>query len=594
MGVARHCRLAATGETPGSMHFGIQGNTKHTCEGLVDVLMCPQEGHWEMPKTENSTIAGIVLTDGATKPVVAAGIGADPRVASLIADKLWMDEIRERRLVTLNLDRKSYTVLLTPAEQGELLVFSSSPGDALLHFIGSVDFAWDIFNYLLTDPFDAMTIVDRNARLAYISPVHEIFFGLKPGEGNGQPVEKVIDNTRLHHVVATGKADVGAIQRMRGSERVVSRVPIKRDGKVLGAIGRVMFKGPQQLDAMNLRIKALEGEVEFYKRETETLKSRDYGLESLIGESAAIKRLRSQIIKVAPLEIPILIRGESGTGKELVAHALHRLSPRRDRSMVNVNAAALPQTLVESELFGYEAGAFTGADKKGRKGKFEQADGGTIFLDEIGDMPLDVQAKLLRVLQDRIVERVGGDRPRNVDFRLLSATNKDLQALVESGGFRLDLFYRISPIVIELPSLRERLEDIPLLALKFLKEIAYRHARPVPTLTEEALAELADRSWPGNIRQLQHEIERAFVFSDGVSVRAEDLSITPQSLLRPSKRPQGDQQPRDLKNVVAEVQNEEIKEAIAANKGNKKKAAASLGISRSFLYKKLAEIDQAS
>jgi transcriptional regulator with PAS, ATPase and Fis domain len=561
---------------------------------VARVLMCPQEGQQEMPRTEDSVVAGIVLTDGTTKPVVATGIGADPRVASLIADKPWMDEVRQRRLVTLNLDRKSYTVLLTPATQGELLVFSSSPGDALLHFIGSVDFAWDIFHYLLTDPFDAMTIVDKDARLAYISPVHEIFFGLKPGEGNGQPVEKVIDNTRLHHVVETGKADVGAIQRMRGSERVVSRVPIKRDGKVLGAIGRVMFKGPQQLDAMNLRIKALEGEVAFYKRETEALKSRDYGLESLIGESAAIKRLRAQIVKVAPLEIPILIRGESGTGKELVAHALHRLSPRRDRSMVNVNAAALPQTLVESELFGYEAGAFTGADKKGRKGKFEQADGGTIFLDEIGDMPLDVQAKLLRVLQDRIVERVGGDRPRNVDFRLVSATNKDLQALVESGGFRLDLFYRISPIVIELPSLRERLEDIPLLASKFLKEIAYRHARPVPTLTEEALAELAERSWPGNIRQLQHEIERAFVFSDGVSVRAEDLSITPHSLPRPSKRPQEDRQPRDLKNVVAELQNEEIKEAIAANKGNKKKAAARLGISRSFLYKKLAEIDQAS
>jgi transcriptional regulator with PAS, ATPase and Fis domain len=302
--------------------------------------------------------------------------------------------------------------------------------------------------------------------------------------------------------------------------------------------------------------------------------------------------LRAQIIKVAPLEIPVLIRGESGTGKELVAHAMHRLSPRRDGSMVNVNAAALPQTLVESELFGYEAGAFTGADKKGRKGKFEQADGGTIFLDEIGDMPIDVQAKLLRVLQDRIVERVGGDRPRTVDFRLVSATNKDLQGLVESGGFRLDLFYRISPIVIELPPLRERLEDIPLLASKFLSEIAYRHARPVPTLSEQALTELADRSWPGNIRQLQHEIERAFVFSDGVSIRVDDLSVTPRGLLRSSNRPRGDKEPRDLKNVVAEVQIEEIKEAIAVNKGNKKKAAASLGISRSFLYKKLAEINQ--
>jgi transcriptional regulator with PAS, ATPase and Fis domain len=543
-----------------------------------------------MPKTDPSAIAGILLTDATAQPIVSIGVGADPRVRSLVADKLWMEEARERRLTTLNLDRKVFAVLLTPVEQGELLIFSAAPGDALLNFIGSVDFAWDIFRYLLTDPFDAMTVVDQSARVVYISPIHEAFFGLKPGEGNGQPVEQIIDNTRLHEVVASGKADVGAIQRMRGSERVVSRIPIKRDGKILGAIGRVMFKGPQQVDALSLRIKALEGELEFYKRETETLKSRAYGLEAIIGASAAVQRLRAQIIKVAPLEISVLIRGESGTGKELVAHALHHLSPRRDRSMVNVNAAALPPALVESELFGYEPGAFTGADKKGRKGKFEQAEGGTIFLDEIGDMPLDVQAKLLRVLQDRIVERVGGDRPRAVDFRLVSATNKDLQALVESGGFRLDLFYRISPIVIELPPLRERLDDIPLLAAKFLHDIAYRHARRVPEITAEALAELAERSWPGNIRQLQHEIERAFVFSDGVTIRIDDLSEMPQRSPKLQRSVQRNSQPRDLKNVVSEVQNEEIREAIAACGGNKKKAAASLGISRSFLYKKLAVI----
>lgn len=318
-----------------------------------------------MLKTVPPAIAGILLTDDTARPVFSVGIGADPRVRSLVTDKLWMEEARERRLTTLNLDRKVFAVLLTPLEQGEMLVFSAAPGDTLLNFIGSVDFAWDIFRYLLSDPFDAMTVVDSNARVVYISPIHEAFFGLKPGEGNGQPVERIIDNTRLHEVVASGKADVGAIQRMRGSERVVSRIPIKRDGKVLGAIGRVMFKGPQQVDALSLRIKALEGELEFYKRETETLKSRAYGLEAIIGESTAVQRLRSQIIKVAPLEIPVLIRGESGTGKELVAHALHHLSPRRDRSMVNVNAAALPPTLVESELFGYEAGAFTGADKKG-------------------------------------------------------------------------------------------------------------------------------------------------------------------------------------------------------------------------------------
>ena len=544
-----------------------------------------------MPRPENSSIAGIVVVDSQSTPIAAVGLGNDSRIRSLVADEQWMKELHHRRLGVLNLDRKSYVVLLAPLQEGHVLVLSNGPGDALLNFIGSVDFAWDIFRYLLTDPFDAMTVVDKDARVVHISPIHEAFFGLKPGEGNGQPVERIIDNTRLHHVVASGKAEVGAIQRMRGSERVVSRIPIKRDGKILGAIGRVMFKGPQQLEALSRRIKDLEGELEFYKRETETLRARDYGLEAITGRSPAVQRLRAQIAKVAALEIPVLIRGESGTGKELVAHALHLLSPRRDRSMINVNAAALPPNLVESELFGYEPGAFTGADKKGRKGKFEQAEGGTIFLDEIGDMPLDVQAKLLRVLQDRIVERLGGDRARTVDFRLVSATNQDLQSMVECGDFRLDLFYRISPIIIELPSLRERLDDIPLLVAKFLQDFAYRHARPVPGISPEALAELAERPWPGNIRQLQHEIERALVFSDGVMIGVEDLSEVPRRAQNASSPAVQANRPRELKHVISEVQNEQIREAIAACGGNKKKAAANLGISRSFLYKRLAEIE---
>ncbi|MET1045478.1 MAG: sigma 54-interacting transcriptional regulator [Hyphomicrobium sp.] len=548
-----------------------------------------------MPKTDSATVAGVLLIDANGRPLSSIGVGSDPRLSSLAADDVWMKEARERRITTLNLDRKVYVVLVTPTGPGEMIVLSETPGDALLNFIGSVDFSWDILQHLLTDPFDAMTIVDDKAKIVFISPVHEAFFGLKAGEGNGRPVESVIDNTRLHEIVASGKSEVGEIQRMRGGDRVVSRIPIKRNGKVLGAIGRVMFKGPQQLDALSRRVHALEGELEFYKRETETLRSRAYGLDAIIGTSAAVQRLRAQIIKIASLEIPVLIRGESGTGKELVAHALHHLSPRRDHTMVNVNAAALPPNLVESELFGYEAGAFTGADKKGRKGKFEQANGGTIFLDEIGDMPLEVQAKLLRVLQDRIVERVGGDRPQTVDFRLVSATNKDLQAQVETGAFRLDLFYRISPIIIELPPLRERIDDIPALAAKFLGDIAYRHARPVPSFGADTLSELMERAWPGNIRQLQHEIERAFAFSDGVTIGVGDLSEMPRRDVRPALKPaaRDDAAPRDLHGLVADIQNEEIREAISACKGNKKMAAERLGISRSFLYKKLAEFDRA-
>ncbi len=262
--------------------------------------------------------------------------------------------------------------------------------------------------------------------------------------------------------------------------------------------------------------------------------------------------------------------------------------------MVAVNAAAMPPTLVETELFGYEPGAFTGADKRGRKGKFEQADDGTIFLDEIGDMPLEVQAKLLRVLQDRIVERVGGDKARQLNFRLVSATNRDLQSLVEDGKFRLDLFYRISPIVIQLPALRERLEDIPLLASKFLENIAYRHARPVPRIENEALSILMDRPWLGNIRQLQHEIERSFVFCNGSTITARDLTetmtISQQDKSNATHTPATDSPDADLP-TLDEVENRGIRDALTRFNGNKKRAAESLGISRSYLYKRLSEMN---
>src|SRR5690606_30226539 len=205
--------------------------------------------------------------------------------------------------------------------------------------------------------------------------------------------------------------------------------------------------------------------------------------------------------------------------------SIHRLSPRRDTTMVMVNSAALPATLVEAELFGYEAGAFTGADRKGRKGKFEMADNGTIFLDEIGDTPLDVQVKLLRVLQDRRIERIGGDRGREIDFRLVSATNRDLRTLINEGKFRLDLYYRISAIVIDVPPLRQRIDDIPDLVRHILSELSTRHRRPIPTVTPDALSYLMDQRWPGNVRQLRQEIERALVFSEDGRIDAALLTL---------------------------------------------------------------------
>lgn len=540
---------------------------------------------------DRGLIEGLAVLKADGAPSFATGLATDTRVRALLADRAWMASARGHRLQSFTLDRKSYAVLVSPLKDAELVVFSPLSGQAVLEFLGSVDFAYDILEHLLTDPFDAMTVVDDAARVAYLSPVHERFFGLSRGEANGRPVREVIENTRLDKIVATGASEVGEIQQMRGSSRVVSRVPIKRDGRIVGAVGRVMFKGPQQVEALNRRVNALEDEVRFYKREAAALRTRSYGLDELIGDSPAMQRLRSELTKIAPLSIPVLIHGESGTGKELVAHALHRLSPRRDATHVMVNAAALPATLVESELFGYEPGAFTGADRKGRKGKFEQAAGGTIFLDEIGDMPMEVQAKLLRVLQDHMVERIGGDRPYQVDFRLVTATNRNLQELVAQGQFRLDLYYRISPISIEVPPLRRRIEDIPRLAEHFLREVAGRHGYPTPQVEESALAYLMEQAWPGNIRQLRHEVERAFVFAENGRICADTFIRHGDAPYQPAPTPDRPapvhRDGETLKANLGRVEAELVRDALVRHKGNKKRVAEELGISRSYLYKLL-------
>lgn len=315
-------------------------------------------------------------------------------------------------------------------------------------------------------------------------------------------------------------------------------------------------------------------------------------LDHMVGSSEAILQLKSDIAKIAPLDVPVLIVGESGTGKELAAKAIHALSARSDRKMVFVNAAALPSGLVESELFGYEAGAFTGAERAGRKGKFELADQGSLFFDEVGDMPLEVQVKLLRVLQDGVYERVGGHRSFRSSFRLISATNRNFQEMIAAGDFRLDLFYRISGVTIRMPSLRERLSDLPLLVRGFLDAFAQRHQAQAKGIGKGVIGFLSDGAWPGNIRQLVHEVEKAAIFCDGPEITVEDFRFLgteaaqrpESSAASPPPVPTG-----GLHNAVASLEKAMIHEAMTKYRGNKKKVAEELGISRAYLYKILGE-----
>jgi len=302
---------------------------------------------------------------------------------------------------------------------------------------------------------------------------------------------------------------------------------------------------------------------------------------NLIGQSAEMRRVFRLIREVAGTNANVLILGESGTGKELVARAIHASSPRAGNPFVAINCAAIPEALLESELFGYERGAFTGA-VTARPGRLEQANGGTLFLDEVGDMPLALQAKMLRVLQERVFERLGGNRSIRCDFRLITATNKDLAALVEQGGFRQDLYYRINVFPIRIPPLRERTNDIPLLATHFLERFSQTTGKRLKGIAPEALGALMAHSWPGNVRELENVMERAVILANGEYLRLEDL---PRSLAQTHRHWRRDLQHKSL----AQLEKEAILETLRKTGGNKSQAARLLGISRKVLYARLQE-----
>lgn len=300
----------------------------------------------------------------------------------------------------------------------------------------------------------------------------------------------------------------------------------------------------------------------------------------LLGKSPAMQRLYAQIRSAASSEAPVLICGESGSGKNLVANAIHKLSRRKDGPFIAMNCASLNDHLLESELFGHMKGAFTGAVSD-RKGRFEAAHDGSIFLDEIGDMPLLMQAKLLRAIEEKVVERVGDHRPIPVNIRLISATNKDLQSLVP-GKFREDLFYRINSIFINVPPLRERIEDIPVIAFHYLKKISIVNNKDIKRISPHAIEEIKNYSWPGNVRQLINALEHSAITCKGDTVEVSDL---PDYVFASRKEEGNSSQVRDDR--------EKIKSALSLHKGNRTLTAKHLGISRVTLWKKLKDLKMA-
>jgi len=439
-----------------------------------------------------------------------------------------------------------------------------------------------MFRLISDNIYNGIMVTDAEGYVTHFNRPYGEFLGLDPAAQIGKHCTEVVENTRMHIVAQTGKPEINHSQRIRGQNMVVQRIPIKKDGRVIAVFGQVMFKDIRDVSKLAGRLSMLESQLKLYERELMSLRSIRYTFESIVGVSDAIAGLKAQAQKAAASLAPVLISGESGTGKELFAQAIHHASPRRPHPFVRINCAAIPRDLLESELFGYERGAFTGAKADGKPGKFELAHSGTIFLDEIGDLPWEMQPKLLRVLEEKEFERVGGTRMIRSDFRLMAATNQNLERMVAEKRFRQDLFYRLNVFPLAIPPLRERPADILAIGRHLLHQMASEATLAEVHLSPEAAEALLGYDWPGNVRELSNVLERALATIDGAVIQLEDLPFH----LR--HRRAGERTPlSSLREHQTKAEKDALRRALREAGYNKAQAARLLGIHRTLLYKKL-------
>lgn len=461
---------------------------------------------------------------------------------------------------------------------------------------------------------EGMLLVDRSGRVVWINDQYRRFLpalGFSREEDFvGQPVSAVVQNTLMHQVLATGKPILIDLLTNKAGTFVVSRYPLRDDaGRVIGALGVVLFDQPQSnLQPLMAKFALMQRELDeardalaVQRRSNAGLRQAKHSFASFVGSSAVVSDLKRQARRAAQSSSPVLLLGETGTGKELLAHAIHAASPRARGPLVSINIAAVPETLLEAEFFGVAPGAYTGADRKGRVGKFKLADGGTLFLDEIGDMPLGLQAKLLRALQENEFEALGSNRLEHFDARVIAATSRDLAQLVREGRFREDLYYRLNVLPLRVPPLRDRASDIPAVLDVMTEELALRNGLPHPEFTAQAVALLCAQHWRGNVREVRNVIEQLLLRGEGAVIDDEAVSVVLQAsglahieaphAVSVSARSVGaaDQQAllRPLNQQVRELEAQAIQAALRATSGNKVAAAKLLDMSRAKLYQRL-------
>lgn len=451
---------------------------------------------------------------------------------------------------------------------------------------GLADLDKDIWKVLETifAGFEGAIIIDASGQIMLFSEYYANELEVKREEIIGKNVLEVFPTTRLMEVIQTGRPLIADRWELLGKGHIVSRIPIEYEGKIIGAVGVSVFSYPKMQHYIS-KLSSLSAELSYYKETVKRLSGAKYSMQSIIGQSEAIIEAKEKAHKIADSTAPVILYGETGTGKELFAHAIHQESARRNGPLIRVNCAGIPENLMESEFFGYEEGAFTGAKKGGKPGKFELASKGSIFLDEISQLPYAMQSKLLRVLQEKEYERVGGTEVLKADARVISASNVDLKKLLQQHLFREDLFYRLNVFVIKIPPLRERIGDIPLLAEYFVKQQNIQNGTQVEGISPDAMRLLNNYHWPGNVRELETSIERACLDRHNGIIQIDNLvrfgggKISDKST---SPLP-------TLKEARESAEKAAIINAIEMAAGNKQKAADYLGIHRTSLYYKLRE-----
>lgn len=454
-----------------------------------------------------------------------------------------------------------------------------------MSFLQELEFSC-VAEYLSEDPYNTVVAIDSKGRIIHCNDLYLRMVGVSREQAIGEYILNVAPHSRMIKVLKTGTPEQGYVFVGNGKDTIAQAFPVKKDGRIIGVVGRSLFIDINDAIEFANMVKTLNHAFEHARNEARTI----FDFDHIISKSPEIQKLKAFAQIVAQNDCTVLITGESGTGKDLFAKAIHSASPRSNNSFIRINCAAIPEQLLESELFGYEPGTFTGARKGGKKGKFELAHKGTIFLDEIGEMPISMQAKLLTVLQEKEIERLGSEHaPISLDVRIIAATNQNLNQKVQDGSFREDLYYRLKVIEIDVPPLRLRGNDINLLIDYFLKKLSERLELNVKSITPDARSILNQYKWPGNIRELEHTIEKAMLLASMENNKSVKSAYVDKLMAESSfgLTIESNNNSLDLKNYLEQCEKNRIIEVLTRTHGKKYLAAKILHIHPSALYKKV-------